>query len=119
MGLLGRAIPTYPKLRGYKSATTEWANHVGSSSGLIIIVVMALFYVQNQDHYVELNDKLNLRTTTVGALFSEQEAAMVLSKEPRFNKHSTEGAKQFNCATFTWLGSYFPVAQLFSTHVYK
>ena len=38
-------IPTYPKLRGHKSATTDWAHHVGWSSGLITIVVMTLFYI--------------------------------------------------------------------------
>ena len=36
-------IPTYPKQRGRKSATTDLAYHVGSSSGLITIVVMNLF----------------------------------------------------------------------------
>ena len=34
-------IPTYPKESG-KSATTDWAQHVGSSSGLITIVMMTL-----------------------------------------------------------------------------
>ena len=37
-----------------------------------------------------------------------------------FNKQSTENAKQFNCATFPWLGSYFlTVARLFSVEIYK
>ena len=35
--------PTYHKPRGGKSATTDWAHHVGSSSSLITIVVMTLF----------------------------------------------------------------------------
>ena len=34
---------TYPKTMGGKSATTECAHYVGSSSGLITIVVTALF----------------------------------------------------------------------------
>ena len=34
--------PTYPKRRGCKSATTDWAHHVRSSSGPITIVVMTL-----------------------------------------------------------------------------
>ena len=38
-------IPTYPKLRGCKSATTDWAHHVGSFSSLTTIVVMNLFNV--------------------------------------------------------------------------
>ena len=37
------AIPTYPKQRGRKSAITDWAHYVGSSSGLTTIVVMTLF----------------------------------------------------------------------------
>ena len=36
-------IPTYPKQRGRKSATTDSAHHVGSSSDRITIVVMILF----------------------------------------------------------------------------
>ena len=39
-------IPTYPKPRGCKPATTGWAHHVWSSSGMITIVVMALFCLQ-------------------------------------------------------------------------
>ena len=34
--------PTYPKLRGCKSETTDWAYHMRSSSSLITIVVMTL-----------------------------------------------------------------------------
>ena len=36
-------IPTYPKQTGRKLATTDWAHRVGSSCGLITIVVMILF----------------------------------------------------------------------------
>ena len=39
--------PTYPKRRGCKSATSDWAHHVGSSSCLIAIVVMTLFHVDS------------------------------------------------------------------------
>ena len=38
-------IPTYPKQKDRKSATTDWAHHVGSSSGLITIVVMTLLRI--------------------------------------------------------------------------
>ena len=43
-GLPNEFIPisTHPKQRGRKSATTDWVYHVGSSSGLIAVVVMAL-----------------------------------------------------------------------------
>ena len=34
--------PTYPKLRGRKSTTTDWAHHVESLTGLITIVMMTL-----------------------------------------------------------------------------
>ena len=49
MGIYGRATEwanhrplCTPKPRGCKSATIDWTQHVGSSSGLITIVVMTL-----------------------------------------------------------------------------
>ena len=41
--------PTFPKGMGCKSATTDWAHHVGSSSGLITIVVVILFIITSTD----------------------------------------------------------------------
>ena len=37
-------IRTYPKQTDRKSANTDWAHHVGSSSDLITVVVMTLFH---------------------------------------------------------------------------
>ena len=45
--------PRTPKQRGRKLATKDWSRHVGSSSGLITIVVMTLFLLFNwlQKHF--------------------------------------------------------------------
>ena len=51
-GLINEFIPihTYHKLGGRKPATTDWAYRVGSSSGLITIVVMTLLETTIQFH---------------------------------------------------------------------
>ena len=52
MGIHGRATELAhprpqrtPKPRGRKSTPTDWAHHMGPSSGLVTIVMMTLFYV--------------------------------------------------------------------------
>ena len=54
MGNHQSQITTYSKLSDYKSVTTDWAHHVGSSSGLITIVVMILYMSQFVYHLVKV-----------------------------------------------------------------
>ena len=60
--------PTHSVPRGCKSATADSAHHVGSSSGLIIIVAMALYVIlssQSGFHFKIKNDLQMFRTAFV------------------------------------------------------